>query len=252
MFLGFDIGTSGVKALLIDADGGIIASASASLDVARPHPGWSEQTPADWWDAVNKTALSLAQDHADIMASVRGIGLSGQMHGMVALDKNDNVLRPAILWNDTRNAAEAKELDDAFSDYRKIGGNAVMPGFTAPKALWMARHEPDLFAKVATILLPKDYIRFLMSGEKISDMSDSAGTLWLDVAARAWSPALLAPCNLSIEQMPKLTEGSAPAGQLRPDIAQKWGIRNTLTIAGGSGDNASAACGLGVTNPGDA
>jgi xylulokinase len=252
VFLGFDIGTSGVKALLIESDGEIMASASASLDVARPHPGWSEQAPADWWDAVNKTALALAQDHAESMASVRGIGLSGQMHGMVALDKDDNVLRPTILWNDTRNAAEAQELDDVFSNYRKIGGNAVMPGFTAPKALWMARHEPDLFTKVATILLPKDYIRFLMSGEKISDMSDSAGTLWLDVAARTWSPELLTPCGLSIEQMPKLTEGSAPAGQLRPDIAQKWGIKNTVTIAGGGGDNAAAACGLGVINPGDA
>lgn len=252
MFLGFDIGTSGVKALLLDFDGIIIASTSASLNVARPHPGWSEQAPADWWNAVNETAVKLARDHAKAMADVKAIGLSGQMHGMVALDKDDNVLRPAILWNDTRNAAEAAELDEEFSDYRLIGGNAVMPGFTAPKALWMARHEPDLFAKIATILLPKDYVRFLMSGEKISDMSDSAGTLWLDVAARAWSPALLSPCGLSIEQMPKLAEGSAPAGQLRPDIAQKWGIKNTVTIAGGGGDNAAAACGLGVTNPGDA
>lgn len=252
MFLGFDIGTSGVKALLLDLDGRIIASSSASLNVARPHPGWSEQAPADWWNAVNETAMKLARDHAKAMADVQAIGLSGQMHGMVALDKGDNVLRPAILWNDTRNAAEATELDEEFSDYRLLGGNAVMPGFTAPKALWMARHEPDLFAKVATILLPKDYVRFLMSGEKISDMSDSAGTLWLDVAARAWSSALLSPCGLSIEQMPKLVEGSAPAGQLRPDIAQKWGIKNTVTIAGGGGDNAAAACGLGVTNPGDA
>ncbi|MDC3313903.1 xylulokinase [Alphaproteobacteria bacterium] len=252
MFLGFDIGTSGVKALLIDSDGRAIASSSASLDVTRPLAGWSEQAPADWWKAVNDTALTLARDHASAMADVRGIGLSGQMHGMVALDKNDDVLRPAILWNDTRNAAEAKELDDKFPDYREIGGNAVMPGFTAPKALWMARHEADLFAKVATILLPKDYVRFLMSGEKISDMSDSAGTLWLDVAARAWSPALLAPCGLSIDQMPNLAEGNAPAGQLRPEIAQKWGIKNTVTIAGGGGDNASAACGLGVTSPGDA
>ncbi|ADE38508.1 xylulokinase [Candidatus Puniceispirillum marinum] len=252
MFLGFDIGTSGVKALLLDLDGRIIASTSASLNVTRPHPGWSEQAPTDWWNAVNETALKLARDHAKAMADVQAIGLSGQMHGMVALDKDDNVLRPAILWNDTRNAAEATELDEEFSDYRLLGGNAVMPGFTAPKALWMARHEPDLFTKITTILLPKDYVRFRMSGEKVSDMSDSAGTLWLDVAARAWSPALLSPCGLSIEQMPELAEGSAPAGQLRPDIAQKWGIKNTVTIAGGGGDNAAAACGLGVTNPGDA
>ena len=252
MFLGFDIGTSGVKALLIDSDGKILASSSASIDVVRPLPGWSEQSPSDWWNAVNDTAMTLSRDHANAMANVRGIGLSGQMHGMVALDKNDSVLRPAILWNDTRNASEAAELDDEHPDYRNIGGNAVMPGFTAPKALWMARHEPELFAKVATILLPKDYIRFLMSGEKISDMSDSAGTLWLDVAARSWSPTLLAPCGLSIEHMPELAEGSAPAGQLRPDIAHKWGIKNSVTIAGGGGDNASAACGLGVTNPGDA
>lgn len=252
MFLGFDIGTSGVKALLIDVDGNIIASSSASLDVSRPHAGWSEQAPDDWWNAVNQTAMKLAREHADKMSAVQGIGLSGQMHGMVALDKNDKVLRPAILWNDTRNMSEAAELDNEFSDYRSIGGNVVMPGFTAPKALWMARHEPDLFAQVATILLPKDYVRFLMSGEKISDMSDSAGTLWLDVGARAWSPALLGHCGLSIEQMPKLAEGNAPAGQLRPVIAETWGIKNTVTIAGGGGDNAAAACGLGVTSPGDA
>ena len=252
MFVGIDIGTSGVKAIIFDGDGPVLGSASASLDVMRPHPGWSEQNPATWWDAVNAAMHQLKSTHPDQLAAVSGIGLSGQMHGMVALDSSDTVLRPAILWNDTRNAAEAEELDSDIAAFRNIGGNAVMPGFTAPKALWMQRHEPELFDRIAKILLPKDYVRLVMTGEHCGEMSDAAGTLWLDVAKRCWSPELLAACGLDLAQMPNLVEGSEVSGTLRPAIAADWGIKGTPVVAGGAGDNAAAACGLGVTGPGDA
>lgn len=252
MYLGIDIGTSGVKALLSDDNGAVLASETAALAVLRPHPGWSEQHPHDWWQAVNQAALKLKQSHPKQMAAVKGIGLSGQMHGMVALGKDDEVLRPAILWNDTRNAAEADELDRQSPAFRKIGGNAVMPGFTAPKALWMQRHEPALFDQIKRVLLPKDYIRLLMTGEACAEMSDGAGTLWMDVANRCWSTDLLAACGLDLSQMPRLVEGSAVSGTLHARVATEWGIDGTPVVAGGAGDNAAAACGLGVIEPGDA
>lgn len=252
MFVGIDLGTSGVKALLIDPNGTILASSAATLDVMRPHAGWSEQNPENWWHAVNAAMQDLKTTHPAQIAAVRGIGLSGQMHGMVALGKDDQVLRPAILWNDTRNAAEAAELDNRVGAFRQIGGNAVMPGFTAPKALWMQRHEPKLFAKTARILLPKDYIRLLMTGETCSEMSDGAGTLWMDVANRCWSDALLAACGLDLSHMPRLVEGTEVSGTLRRSLAAEWGIDGTPVVAGGAGDNAAAACGLGVIQPGDA
>ena len=252
MYLGLDLGTSAVKALLLDETGMVIGSRSAALDVSRPQAGWSEQDPQAWWQATDAAVTALARDAAPQMAAVRAIGLSGQMHGLTALDAADEVIRPCILWNDTRAAAQAEHMDVTMPLFRGIGGNAVMPGFTAPKAVWMAEHEPDGFARIATILLPKDYLRFRMSGERISDMSDSAGTLWMDVAARSWSDTLLEACGLTRSQMPDLVEGGAPAGRLRADLAREWGIDGTPVIAGGGGDNAAAAVGLGVTAPGDA
>ena len=252
MYLGLDLGTSAVKALLVDGAGVVTGSRSAPLTVDRPHTGWSEQDPESWWQATCDAAIALARAFPSQMAAVRAIGLSGQMHGMTALDAADEVIRPCILWNDTRSAAQARRMDEETPSFRAVGGNAVMPGFTAPKAVWMAEHEPDAFARVSRILLPKDYLRLRMSGEYLSDMSDSAGTLWMDVAARDWSDALLEACGLSRSQMPALVEGSAPAGQLRPEIARIWGIEGTPVIAGGGGDNAAAAVGLGVTRPGDA
>jgi len=251
MYLGIDIGTSAVKLLLVDNAGAIIASASSPLDVSRPHTGWSEQDPDWWWQAVDAAALELRANYPDNMADIQSIGLSGQMHGMVALDNNHAVLRPAILWNDTRCADEAAKLDAEVPAFREIGGNAVMPGFTAPKAVWMAEHEPELFAQIDTILLPKDYVRLLLTGEAVSDMSDAAGTLWLDVSGRCWSEALLAASGLNIAQMPRLVEGSDVSGKLYPDIAKRWGIAGQPIVAGGGGDNAAAAMGLGVIRPGD-
>ena len=251
IFLGLDLGTSAVKAVLVDADTRIIASRSVPLSVSRPHQGWSEQDPETWWQAADLAVRKLAASHPGEMAAVAGIGLSGQMHGLTALDARDAVLRPAILWNDTRSASQATHLDRNHPAFRRIGGNAVMPGFTAPKAVWMAETEPELFGQLATILLPKDYLRLRMTGEKVSDMSDAAGTLWLDVAGRDWSEALLDICGLDRGSMPRLVEGSAVSGQLRADIARQWGIDGRPVVAGGGGDNAAAAVGLGVVAPGD-
>lgn len=251
MFLGLDLGTSAIKALLVDAQGTIIGSQHAPLPVIRPHAGWSEQDPDDWWQATNNVVLALRDTHPREMAAVQAVGLSGQMHGLVALDADDGVLRPAILWNDMRSALQASRMDTGSPIFRRCAGNAVMPGFTAPKAVWMAEQEPHLFKHIRTILLPKDYLRLRMTGEKISEMSDAAGTLWLDVAARDWSDELLDASGLTRATMPRLVEGSEAGGRLRRTIADAWGMTKQPIVAGGGGDNAAAAIGLGVTNPGD-
>lgn len=250
MYLGIDIGTSAVKAVLVDEDGATIHSCIEELSVQRLYPGWSEQNPDCWWQATNEAVRSLQQACALQMQTVRGIGLSGQMHGMIALDNTGAVLRPAILWNDARSAKEAAVLDEN-PIFQTISGNAVMPGFTAPKAVWLAHHEPEHFAKISKVLLPKDYLRFVLTGKMVTDMSDAAGTLWLDVAKRCWSEELLAACNLSPEHMPELVEGSQISGYLKEDIARSWGIQGQPFLAGGGGDNACAAVGLGVVCPGD-
>ena len=251
MYLGIDIGTSAVKIIMVNEAGEILASAAHPLQVNRPHEGYSEQDPQSWWQAVEAAMTELGIQKPREMSAVKAIGLSGQMHGLVALDERGDVLRPAILWNDTRCASEADELDKAEPAFREIGGNAVMAGFTAPKAEWMRRHEPDLFAQIKTILLPKDYVRYRLSGEMVAEMSDAAGTLWLDVAKRDWSQALLSACGLSKDQMPRLVEGAEISAPLLDDIAERWGLPKDVAIAGGGGDNAAAAIGLGVISAGD-
>lgn len=248
MFLGIDIGTSGVKTVVINDTGDVIDQAAAPLGVSRPHPLWSEQDPADWWEATSRAVLGLSPDRR---AKVRGVGLSGQMHGATLLDGADNVLRPAILWNDGRSFAQCAALEAAEPRLRQIAGNLAMPGFTAPKLLWVKENEPEIFAKVARVLLPKDYVRLLMTGEAASDMSDSAGTLWLDVEKRAWSPELLAATGLSESQMPRLYEGSDITGMLKPEVARAWGME-PVPVVGGGGDNAAGAVGVGVIRTGDA
>jgi xylulokinase len=251
-YLGIDIGTSGVKALLMDRSGKALGDATAkAVEPVRPHPGWSEQNPADWWDAVLKAMDSLSKSHPAEMAAVRGIGLSGHMHGATLLGKNDEILRPCILWNDGRSAAECAEMEAANPRLRDIAGNIAMPGFTAPKIAWVRKNEPDVFAKLAKVLLPKAYVRLLLSGEYVEDMSDAAGTLWLDVGKRDWSDELLALTGLNRSHMPSLVEGSAPSGTLKPELASRWGMTGKVTIAGGAGDNAAAACGIGATKPGE-
>lgn len=251
-YLGIDIGTSGVKALLIDRDGRPIGEASArTVEPVRPHPGWSEQDPADWWTATLEATDRLAAAHPAQMAAVRAIGLSGHMHGAVLLGADDEVLRPCILWNDGRSAAECAEMEAALPSLRQIAGNIAMPGFTAPKIAWVRKHEPDIYRRIARVLLPKAYVRLLLTGDHVEEMSDASGTLWLDVGRRDWSDDLLAVTGLTRANMPRLVEGSAPSGTLRGDLARRWGMGNGVVVAGGAGDNAAAACGIGAIRPGD-
>lgn len=251
-YLGIDIGTSGVKALLIDEHGRALGEASAAaVEPVRPHPGWSEQDPADWWTACLAAVDKLKASHPSELASVRGIGLSGHMHGATLLGKDDEVLRPCILWNDGRSAAECKEMEVALPSLRSIAGNIAMPGFTAPKIAWVRKHEPAIFDKIAKVLLPKAYVRLLLTGEHVEDMSDAAGTLWLDVGKRDWSDELLAVTGLDRSHMPRLVEGSAVSGHLKRDLAQRWGMDGLVVVAGGAGDNAASACGIGAIRPGE-
>ena len=247
MYLGIDLGTSGVKALLMDDSQRVIGSETAPLTVSRQHPGWSEQAPADWVAATERALDALHAAHG--LGRVRGIGLSGQMHGAVCMDAGGAVLRPAILWNDTRSHAEAAALD-GDPQFRAISGNIVFPGFTAPKLVWMARHEAGLFARVACVLLPKDYLRLWLTGERVAEMSDAAGTSWMDVGARDWSDALLTASGMRRDQMPALVEGSAPSGMLRRRLAERWGMGGDVVVAGGAGDNAATAIGAGTIGAG--
>ncbi len=250
-YLGIDIGTSGVKAMLIDAGGQALADATAPLSVSRPRDGWSEQDPKDWWQATLACLDALSKSTPEALARVRGLGLSGQMHGATLLDKNHDVLRPAILWNDGRASAECVEIEAACPSSRAISGNIAMAGFTAPKVLWVKNHEPEIFDKIDRVLLPKDYIRWRLTGEFVSDMSDASGTLWLDVNKRDWSDELLAATGLTKAHMPALVEGSAPSGTLRVELLSRWNMEGPVIVAGGGGDNAASACGIGAIRPGE-
>ena len=244
MFLGLDLGTSGLRALLADGAGRVLGTADGAYPVAHPQPGWSEQDPADWIAACKAAVTALKEAHPAEFAALKGIGLSGQMHGAVLLNGAGAVLRPCILWTDTRSAAEAAALD-AAPCVRELSGHIGFPGFSAPRLAWLRTHEPEVFAKVAKVLLPKDYLRLWLTGEYISDMSDSAGTSWLDTGARDWSDALLEAGGMRRGQMPGLVEGSAPGGDLRQELRSEWGLKGPVIVAGGGGDNAVAACGAG-------
>jgi xylulokinase len=252
VFLGLDFGTSAVKALLVDDAQTVVASASVALSVQRPAVGHSEQDPEAWWQAMLEAVDFLGRNHAAALSAVVGIGLSGQMHGAVLLDSTGAALRPAILWNDVRSATECTELENAVPNLRQVTGNIAMPGLTAPKLLWLRKHEPAIFAAARTVLLPKAYIRYRMTGEMVEEMSDASGTLWLDVGARDWSGVMLAATGLSREAMPRLVEGNAPAGALRPELASRWRMTGRPILAGGAGDNAAGAVGLAAIRPGDA
>lgn len=251
MFLGIDVGTSAVKALLIDENSATVAETDIPLSVSNPHPFWSEQNPADWWDATLRAIDALHRQNPGALAATRAIGLSGQMHGATLLGEDDMPLRPAILWNDGRAKKECDALDAALPDLGIRAGVATMPGMTAPKMIWLQKHEPELFANVRTILLPKDYIRFCLSGDKVTEMSDAAGTLWLDEESRSWNEAAIEACGLSMDQLPKLVEGSDVTGTLRRDLADRWGMTAGVIIAGGGGDAATGGIGVGAVRHGD-
>ena len=248
--LGIDLGTSELKLALLADDGRLLATAGAPLAVARPHPHWAEQHPQDWWDALVLAADKLHVAHPEGYAAVEAIGLSGQMHGAVLLDARNEVLRPAILWCDTRSGAECAEMTRRLPSLAVIAGNLAMPGFTAPKLLWVERHEPEIHARVAKVLLPKDWLRWRLTGEFLSDLSDASGTLWLDVGTRGWSDALLEAGGMTRWQMPGLVEGTDVAGHLQAGAARALGLRDGLPVAGGGGDNAASAVGIGAVDAG--
>lgn len=249
MYIGLDLGTSGLKAILITEAQDVVAEANVALTNERPQDGWSEQDPATWLAACDRVMAELGTK-ADL-SGVKGIGLSGHMHGATLLDGADQVLRPCILWNDTRSHVEAAEMD-ADPRFRALTGNIVFPGFTAPKLAWVKRHEPEIFAQLKKVLLPKDYLRLYLTGEHVGEMSDSAGTAWFDTGARDWSDDLLAATDMDRSFMPRLVEGSEVSGTLRAELAASWGVSPTCVIAGGGGDNAASAIGVGVVKAGQA
>ena len=249
MYIGIDLGTSGVKAILLDEQGTVLASQTEKLTVSRPHPLWSEQDPEQWWQATDRAMKGLGQQHS--LQGVKALGIAGQMHGATLLDKQQRVLRPAVLWNDGRCAQECELLEAQVKTSRQITGNLMMPGFTAPKLLWVQRHEPEIFRQVDKVLLPKDYLRLRMTGDFASDMSDAAGTMWMDVAKRDWSDEMLAACHLSRDNMPALYEGCDITGHLLPAVASAWNMPAVPVVAGG-GDNAAGAVGVGMADAGQA
>ena len=251
-YLGIDVGTSAVKAILVDERQATVAEADVALPISRPQDLWSEQDPEAWWQAVQAALDQLLAKDAAALADVRGIGLSGQMHGAVLLDAANRPLRPAILWNDGRSYREAQALGTKHPGLSRAMGVIPMPGFTAPKLLWLARHEPDTFRAVRKVILPKDYIRLQFTGAVVTDMSDAAGTWWLDEAKRDWSDVALAATGLTRDHMASLVEGSQASGTVRPAIAQRWNWRSDVVVAGGAGDAAAGAVGLGAIGGGSA
>ena len=250
MLLGLDVGTSGARALAVDAaTGAVLASAAEEYSVLVPHPGWAEQDPEAWWTAT-RTVLAAAAREAG--GEVVGLGLSGQMHGAVFLDEADRVLRPALLWNDQRTAAQASEITRLVGERELVEatGNPAMTGFQAPKVLWLREHEPELHARVRTLLLPKDHVRLRLTGERATDASDASGTLLLDVRRRRWSDAVLERLEIPHSWLPDVREGPDPTGTLRPEVAQELGLPAGVVVAAGGGDNAAGAVGCGVAEPG--
>ena len=249
LYIGIDLGTSGVKLLLVAADGKILAESTQGYPVSYPHPGWSEQAPEDWFSAVLRGLKELltGQDKS----AVKGISFGGQMHGLVALDKDDNVIRPAILWNDGRTEEETRYLNEVIGKDKLSActGNIAFAGFTAPKLLWMKKHEPENFARIHKIMLPKDYLAYRLSGAFCTDFSDASGMLLLDVKNRRWSPEMEKVTTMSEDKLPALHESYEAVGTLKAEIADMVGLNDVKVIAG-AGDNAAAAVGTGVVGEG--
>lgn len=249
-YIGIDLGTSSVKLLLMDGEGKIHKIISKEYPLHFPHPGWSEQDPRDWMDAVTTGIRALTKD-AD-RTQVAGIGAAGQMHGLVILDKNDQVIRPAILWNDGRTQAQADDLNHRIGKemLTEYTGNIAFAGFTAPKLLWVKENEPENFARISKIMLPKDYINYCLTGVHCTDYSDASGTLLLDVRGKHWSPEMMEICGVRKEQLPQLYESYESVGTLMPEIAEELGLPAGVLVAAGAGDNAAAAVGTGTVGEG--
>ena len=250
--VGLDVGTSAVKAVLVDGGQRVLAGASRGLDVSRPRPGWSEQDPLTYIAAVRQVLGELQAAMPEVFARAGAIGLSGQMHGAVLVDAAGKPLRPAILWNDARAEAECAEMLAEFPQLPEVAGVIPMPGFTAPKLRWLKKHEPAVVAATAKVLCAKDFVRLWLTGEHATDMCDAAGTLWLDEAKRAWSERAVMASGLELSHMPALVEGTAVSGRVRPSLATELGWRGAVVVAGGAGDAAAAGIGLGALDAGDA
>ncbi|WP_026506877.1 xylulokinase [Butyrivibrio sp. MC2013] len=250
LYIGIDLGTSAVKLLLMDEKGKICKIVSREYPLIFPHPGWSEQDPAKWIEAVEDGIKELIAD-CDA-AQIAGIGAGGQMHGLVVLDEDDNVLRPAILWNDGRTGEETDYLNDVIGRDKlsEYTGNIAFAGFTAPKLLWMEKHEPELFARISKIMLPKDYINYMLTGVFSTDYSDASGMLLLDVKGRKWSSRMLEICHVREEQLPRLYESYEIVGTVRKELASRLGLPDNVKVCAGAGDNAAAAVGTGVCGNG--
>ncbi|MBE6617515.1 MAG: xylulokinase [Ruminococcaceae bacterium] len=249
-YIGIDLGTSAVKLLLVDGDGKVVRTESREYPLIFPHPGWSEQNPCEWWNGV-KSGLSALINGIDA-SLIEGIGCGGQMHGLVVLDENDNVIRPAILWNDGRTYAEVDYLNGEIGKEKlsALTANIAFAGFTAPKILWVKKNEPENFARIAKIMLPKDYINYLLTGVHCCDYSDASGMLTLDVEHKCWSAEMLEICGVTEEQMPALYESSDVVGEILPKVAAELGLPNGIKVVGGAGDNAAAAVGTGIVGEG--
>ncbi len=250
--LGLDIGTTGARALLCDEHGRVLSVATAEYPLSTPQPLWSEQNPEDWWRGACDALRAIVAQAAVAPEQIRGLGLTGQMHGSVFLDEHDQVIRPALLWNDQRTAAECAEITARVGAERliAIAGNPALTGFQAPKILWLRNHEPDRYARVAQVLLPKDYIRRRLTGISATDAADAAGTLLLDLRRRDWSDEILAALDIPRAWLPRVFEGPEVTGEVHPDVAAALGLPAGLPVIAGGGDNAAAAVGAGIVQSG--
>lgn len=246
MYIGIDLGTSSVKTILIDHKQNVLSSHTQNIKLLNPKIGHYEQDPETWFLATLKCFKKIKQNKPKQFASVISIAISGQMHGATLIDKNHKILRNCILWNDTRSKNECKYLEENYPNLRKESGNIAMPGFTAPKLLWIKKNETKIFKKIYKVLLPKDYLRYKLTGEFFTDMSDASGTLWLDVKNRSWSEGLLGATDLSVDNMPNLLEGNEVSGTIDKKLANQIGFKNSVTVAAGAGDQAAGAAGVGV------
>jgi len=247
--LGIDVGTSGVRCIAIDHQGAVRAEASVEHPSSSPRPGWSEQRPEDWWEGARRAIAEVA---SNVGGDIVGLGLTGQMHGAVFLDQADHVIRPALLWNDQRTAAQCEAITERIGAHRliEIAGNPALTGFQAPKILWLRDEEPKSYARLHSVLLPKDYLRLRLTGEKATDASDASGTLLLDLKERGWSREIVNALEVPIEWLPRVHEAPAATGQVRADVASDLGLPARVVVAAGGGDNAAAAVGNGVVRDG--
>lgn len=250
--IGLDVGTSGAKAILLNTKGKVIATASSAYDFQTPHPLWAEQDPEVWWKGTIRAFRGVLASARVDPAKVRSIGLTGQMHGLVMLGKNGNVLRPCIMWNDQRTGEECRQMLNKVGARRmvRLTGNTALPGFTAPKILWVRKHEPKIFERTRQILLPKDYIRFRLTGEYCTEVSDASGTALLDVRKRTWSRDMVSATRVPSDWLPPVVESPEVTGQLSRTAATRTGLPAGIPVVGGGGDQAAGAVGSGVVKPG--